>query len=420
MNQQPDRLLVDWLTDGPEHGPRHGLDRALAATRRTNQRPGWTFASTWLPAPLAAHRAASQRSFALLLAVVLLVVALAATVLLVGSQRRPAPPFGLANNGTILADVDGRLWQADADGSDPRQFAGESLGLAYSPVFSPDGTRVSYLTQADERQPMSIFVANADGTGTRNVTGDMKIIAKGLDAPAWSPDGSRLVFMSSDSPSGTRRLYTVGADGSGLTAVHGDDANRQYASWSPDGQWLAYQLKPTDITGGTHLAISRPDGSDERRLVSVPLQNLAMLASPQWAPDSKRLAYFTTGQEVNLAQASGEGVVGVVGLDGTTTRLSLEGENAFNPLWSSDGRRLLYSYDGATVVDPDDPSSRIEIPAGLADCAAAWGPDATQVLGLGRDCKDLFLISLAEPGAATRVDFPTGDMWNASWQRISR
>ena len=77
-------------------------------------------------------------------------------------------------------------------------------------------------------------------------------------------------------------------------------------------------------------------------------------------------------------------------------------------------------HDGATVVDVDDPSSRIEIPAGLADCAAAWGPDATQVLGLGRDCKDLFRIPLSDPGAATRVDFPVGDIWNASWQRLSR
>ena len=51
MNQTPDRLLVDWLTDGPDQGPRHGLERTLAATRRTNQRPGWTFASTWVPAP---------------------------------------------------------------------------------------------------------------------------------------------------------------------------------------------------------------------------------------------------------------------------------------------------------------------------------------------------------------------------------
>ena len=53
--------------------------------------------------------------------------------------RRGAQPFGLAGNGTILLDVDGQMWQADADGSDPSPFAAEHLGLAYSPVFSPTG-----------------------------------------------------------------------------------------------------------------------------------------------------------------------------------------------------------------------------------------------------------------------------------------
>ena len=99
MNQTPDRLLVDWLTDGPDRGPQHGLERTLAATRRSTQRPVWTFPSTWLPAPLAARSATTGRSFAILLAAALIAVALAATMLLVGSGRRAAPPFGLANNG---------------------------------------------------------------------------------------------------------------------------------------------------------------------------------------------------------------------------------------------------------------------------------------------------------------------------------
>lgn len=47
MNDAPDRILVDWLIDGPDQPPRHGLERALAATRRTNQRPRWTYPGTW-------------------------------------------------------------------------------------------------------------------------------------------------------------------------------------------------------------------------------------------------------------------------------------------------------------------------------------------------------------------------------------
>ena len=44
----------------------------------------------------------------------LLVVALAGALFLIGSQRHPAPPFGLAGNGSIVVGVDGHLWLADS------------------------------------------------------------------------------------------------------------------------------------------------------------------------------------------------------------------------------------------------------------------------------------------------------------------
>ena len=36
-----DQILQDWLGEGPERGRVEALDRALAATHRTAQRPGW-------------------------------------------------------------------------------------------------------------------------------------------------------------------------------------------------------------------------------------------------------------------------------------------------------------------------------------------------------------------------------------------
>ena len=36
-----DQILADWLREGPDRGRVDALDRALAATRRTSQRPGW-------------------------------------------------------------------------------------------------------------------------------------------------------------------------------------------------------------------------------------------------------------------------------------------------------------------------------------------------------------------------------------------
>ena len=61
MNESMDRVVAEWLHEGPENGPREGLERALAATRRVGQRPGWTFPERWLPMQLTMARTPSPR-----------------------------------------------------------------------------------------------------------------------------------------------------------------------------------------------------------------------------------------------------------------------------------------------------------------------------------------------------------------------
>ncbi|OGO55919.1 MAG: hypothetical protein A2V85_07845 [Chloroflexi bacterium RBG_16_72_14] len=348
------------------------------------------------------------RPLVILLAVALLAAALAGALLLAGSQNR-LRPFGLASNGAIIVDVDARLWRANADGSNP-QVLEIGLGRAFSPVFSPDGTKVAFLSQAAERTPMSVFVANTDGSGARNVTGDMAVVAGPLDSVAWSPDGTRLVFSSSDD--GRLSLYVVGADGTGLAALTGADGSRRFPRWSPDGQWLAYQLKPSAVPGGTHLAISRPDGSDERRLQSVEDGN-ASFAAPQWSADSKRIAFF---RKEGYAH-----VVGITDLDGTEEIVSVPGEDAVNPAWSPDDAHLLYTLaNGAMVIiNGDTPANRVTIPAGVAGCGASWSPDATVILGLGETCTQLFRIPVDDPASTTPIDIPEGPINIAAWQRTA-
>jgi hypothetical protein len=66
-----DQILADWLREGPDRGRVEALDRALAATRRTSQRPGWRQAS-W-----PARRFAQMNTYAKLAMAAAAVVALA-------------------------------------------------------------------------------------------------------------------------------------------------------------------------------------------------------------------------------------------------------------------------------------------------------------------------------------------------------
>ena len=156
MNGSMDRELVGWLREGPDTGPAAALDRALAATRRTSQRPGWTIPERWLPMQLTMSRAPAVRPALLLALVGLLVLALVATFLVASSQRRLPPPFGPAANGAVVFEDHGDLLIAD-------QLAGTGRPLVAgtdadsTPTFSNQGDRVAFVRgQENGFQLMSV------------------------------------------------------------------------------------------------------------------------------------------------------------------------------------------------------------------------------------------------------------------------
>src|SRR6478672_5140598 len=57
-----------------------------------------------------------------------------------------------------------------------------------SPVWSPGGGRIAFLSRGELSK--EVYVVNADGSGQRLLTGDARFPA----APAWSPNGRQLAF----------------------------------------------------------------------------------------------------------------------------------------------------------------------------------------------------------------------------------
>jgi len=95
---------------------------------------------------------------------------------------------GLDNTGV------GPLWSVAALGGSPRRLADIQ---GNSGNWSPDGKKLTYTTSN------SVFVANADGSGSRKVVSLADPVY--VTNPIWSPDGSRIRFIASktfDTPSG--------------------------------------------------------------------------------------------------------------------------------------------------------------------------------------------------------------------------
>src|SRR5437016_1595193 len=132
---------------------------------------------------------------------------------------------------------------------------------ANDPAFSPDGSRIAFVTQRDGNP--EIYVMNADGTGVTRVTND----PQGDGRPAFAPDGQSIVFHSSR-PAGKQEIWAVNLDGTGLTQLTRDSVNFSPAV-SPDGQTIAYvsvRDKNYDIW------LMGRDGSNQRAFTRSPQQ----------------------------------------------------------------------------------------------------------------------------------------------------
>jgi TolB protein len=105
----------------------------------------------------------------------------------------------------------------DADGQNPRT-ALRSTEPIISPAWSPDGTRLAYVS-FQAKKP--VIYVHSLATGAQTVVANFK---GSNSAPPGRPDGKKLaVVLTKD---GSSQIYTINPDGSGLTRIAGFEHDR--------------------------------------------------------------------------------------------------------------------------------------------------------------------------------------------------
>jgi Tol biopolymer transport system component len=248
------------------------------------------------------------------------------------------PRTGGQLNGPLQGRILFELWDQNNDNADLYAIAPDGTGLTSilasseresTAAWSPDGSMIAFVMGGD------VWVANADGTGQRNLTKDG--MDRTDDEPRWSPDGSRILFRSNRGQS--IQLWLMNADGSDpvqLTSLGGYSGE---GSWSPDGSKVTFASDAAGSGGpcsDLELYVLNADGTGARRLTD----NALFDGNPVWSPDGSKIAFMRSAHsdyawDVYVVNAEGSGEARLTDWEG------FDG----NPVWSPDGTLIAFASD---------------------------------------------------------------------------
>jgi dipeptidyl aminopeptidase/acylaminoacyl peptidase len=314
------------------------------------------------------------------------------------------------------------LWLIDtATGAQTPLASGP--GFNSSPRWSPDGSRIAYLsTGADGRTQIMIHWLRG---------GESAVITNLVEAPSditWSPDGKQIAFVMLQPEAaptiGKLPVKPPGAQWGGEPVVI-DSMN-----FRADGQGLE---KP----GFRHIYVMSVDGGTPRQLTSGPFSDGGPLA---WSPNGKSI-YFAGNRNADWKREPQDwarhtamtlSIYRLNVADGSLLQLSHDIGPYHTPTVSPDGKLVAFlgyhdNHVGnqnvrLNVMDADGNNQRVigeSLDRSLEDCQ--WAADGrslyvkyadqgiTKVARMGLDGRvDAVASDLAEIGAATQLPYSGG------------
>jgi dipeptidyl aminopeptidase/acylaminoacyl peptidase len=234
---------------------------------------------------------------------------------------------------------------------------------AGDPQISPDGKSVAYtvttIDQKTSRRVTRIWaIADWGAPGSKPFTGD----GVSSSSPRWSPDGTRLAFLSARD-GGRTQIWVMARTGGDARQVSRLDNGASAFEWSPDGTRFVCLTrtgpapsKNSDVKHYTHANYKFNDTGwfDEKRshvaVVDAQTGEAKQITNgddwndldPHWSPDGMKIAFVSnrTGKEFDFDHNSDVWTIPAAG--GALVRISDHAGPDRGPRWSPDGKWIAF------------------------------------------------------------------------------